>query len=187
MSPTDMDIAAVTPEEVLTHAYYQYSDAGLRLPPIPKEMLGKLENFADWFYGTREVNPADRAALTAEAADAKTEAYVVFGHVGHGVASWWIAARLVLGPLAVFVRHPWGGANGDREIDSVAVHKSFFELEELIVRAENARQQGKLAANERLLVIQDSVHGGGWQVVGRPGTSFTPSRDAMRDAMAALG
>jgi hypothetical protein len=186
MSATEMDIEHASPEEVLKHAYYQYSDAGLRTPPIPREMLGQLGNFAPWRYGTRDVNPADRVALAAEAADPSAADYLVFGHVGHGTTSWSIVARLLVGPLAVFVRHPWGGATGDREAESVPVHRSFTDMEELIVKAQNARQAGRLAPGERLLVIEDDFHGGGWQVLGRSGSAWKASRSAIRDAMAAL-
>lgn len=178
--------AGVTPEEVLRAAYYQYKDAGLRLPPIPREFLDRLENYANWRFGTVDADPSDRAALTMEAGNADTENYLVFGHVGHGVSSWSITCRLVLGHLAVFVRHPWGNAMGDREVDSVPVHKSFYDMEELIVRAENALKSGKLSAGERLVVIQDSIQGSGWQILGRPGETWHKAVDAIKEVMSIL-
>jgi hypothetical protein len=175
-----------TAEDVLRSAWFQYTDAGLRLPPLPRPLLPKLENFAAWHYGTVEGSPADRPGLVAAAADPTTEDHVVFGHVGHGTGSWSIAARLVVGPLAAFVRHPWGGSRGDPAVDSVAVHKSFHALEALVVLTKSAREAGRLGRADRLLVVDDSVQGGGWQVVGPGGGAWQASRTPLADARAWL-
>lgn len=175
-----------TAQDVLRSAYFEFTEAGLRLPPIPRTLVGQLDQFGPWHYGTRDVLPADRAALVEEAADPSVADYVSFGHVGHGAGSWVIAARLVVGPLAVFIRHPWGGARSDRATDSVAVHRSFHQLEELIVRARQARADGTLSAGQRVVVVEDSRQTSGWQVLGADGQAWTTSRDPIAAAVASL-
>ena len=175
-----------TAQDVLRSAYFEFTEAGLRLPPLPRELVDELDQFGPWHYGTRDVLPTDRPTLVAEAAVASTEDYVTFGHMGHGSGSWVIATRLVSGPLAAFVRHPWGGARSDRALDSVPIHRSFHQLEELLVQASRARASGSLGPEQRVLVVADSRQGSGWQVVGGDGGAWNPSPDPIFDATAWL-
>lgn len=175
------------PTEALHAVYYQFDAAGLRMPPIPRDLLGKFQVFDDWRFGTRDVDPGDRSALAVEAADSAVQDYVAFGHVGHGVNSWWICCRLVVGPLAVYVRHGFGGAYQDSAAGAAAVHHSFLRVEELIVGAESARRTGVLPAGSRLLVIQDDQQGSGWRIAGVRETSWSPARDAFTPALECVG
>ncbi len=179
MAPTP----EVTADDALRSAYHQYNDAGLRLPPIPRSLLGDFENFGPWHYGTRDCLAADRAALVAEAVDPDLGDYLTFSHVGHGTNSWAVALRMVLGPVAVFVRHPWGGAHRDSDVDGVAVHSSFHRLEGLLAGANAASASGRLGPSRRLVVVQDSQQGGGWQA---PGEAWCPSADPIGAALAWL-
>jgi len=171
---------APTPQDALRAAYFQYTDAGLRLPPVPRSLVDRFENFGPWHYGTRDCLAADRASLVAEADHHDTDDYLSFAHVGHGANSWAVALRFVHGPLAVFVRHPWGGAHRDPDVDSVAVHSSFHRLEALVARAAS---DGRVSTSKRLLVVQDAQQGGGWKP---PGGSWQASADPIGAALAWL-
>jgi hypothetical protein len=163
MSEDLMTADAPTGNEVMADAYWQFSNAGLRTPPVPRDLLPKLESFAPWRYGTRDVDPSDRHELMVDADSTDCEDYIAFGHVGHGVANWSICCRLLLGPLAVFVRHSWGGAFADADVGSADVHRSFYQMEELIVKTEAAAAAGLIPIGKRLVVVADDIQGSCWR------------------------
>jgi len=148
----------------MADAYWQFSNAGtFGTPPVPLDLLPQMEAFAPWRYGTRDVDPSDRHELTVEADSPNAVDYIAFGHVGHGISNWSICCRLLLAPLAVFVRHSWGGAFADTDAGSADVHRSFFQMEELIVKAEAAAAAGLIPAGKRLIVVADDTQGSAWR------------------------
>src|SRR5262245_23158570 len=181
MNESAIEADAPTGDEVMADAYGQFAKAGLRRPPVPRDLVPAMQAIGPWRYGTSDVDPGDRHELVTEADDPAAGDSIVFGHVGHGGRSWSICCRLLLAPLAVFVRHPWGGADGDAAADSVAVHRSFHHLEELIVRAESAAAAGRIPRGKRLIVVVDDVQGNGWRT---PDGTWKSTRTPFEDAIA---
>ncbi len=85
------------PDAVLAAAFEDYAESGLRMPPVPREMVAELDEFGPWRYGTVDCDLTDREAFVAAAHDAKTAPFVAFGHTGHGQASWYLGYQLVSG------------------------------------------------------------------------------------------
>ncbi len=155
------------PESFLEDAFLLYRDAGLRMPPVPRELAGSLDEQADWQYGTAPgTDLTDRAGFLTEAAAMGAGPFVAFGHVGHGQASWYLCYQLIRGPLAVFVRQRYGSPYEDDEISRLLVNSTTEQVEELVVAAEEARPSGRLGAGQRLVVIVDDADESGWEVIG---------------------
>jgi hypothetical protein len=155
---------------VLEAACDAYREAGLRFPPVPLELTDDFDEQAgEWHYGTTDASLTDRIAFEADAQNPATPAQVAFGHVGHGVASWWLCYRLIRPSLAVFVRQSYGSAYEDNEEASRdRVNVVTAEIEELIVLADAAQAAGSLPAGQRLIVVVDDVEGSYWQVGSGP-------------------
>jgi hypothetical protein len=150
----------------LSKASRLYRDAGLHLPPVPRELADRLQELAEWQYASAPVEPSDRANFVALAGDAAAVPEVGFGHVGHGIASWWLCYRLIRGPLAVFLRVSYGGVYTDNEAAGSFFNATVERIEELIVLADAARAAGRIGAGKRLAVLVDFVEGSGWQMLG---------------------
>jgi len=150
----------------LAHAVLRYRAAGLRVPPVPRELLEQLIERAEWQFGTDACDLTDRAGFLAAARDGAAPAEVGFGHVGHGVASWWLCYRLILAPLAVFVRQSFGSAYNDQEASRSIVNPTVERIEELIVLADAARRAGRIPPDQRLVLAIDDLDGSGWEVPG---------------------
>ena len=160
---------ADTEEGALEEAFFLYRDAGLRLPPIPTELAPKLEEVAEWLFATGDIDVMDLVGFVQAARQPEAEPEVAFGHVGHGVASWFLCYRLIIDPLAVFVRQRFGAAMDGTEEGGVELFNSTSaELEELVVFAEVARRRSTLSPGERVVVVLDDRDGDFWQVGSGP-------------------
>jgi hypothetical protein len=171
-----------TADSALVDAFLQYRDAGLRVPAVPRELADRLEELADWQYGTEPVDLTDRAGFLAAAASPTTPASVAFGHAGHGVASWFLCYRLIRGPLAVFIRQRFGSPYDDTETSRIVVNSTLASIELLVVSAERALATGRLRAGRRLAMLVDEVGGSGWELLGGEG-GWQASDSAIAGAM----
>ena len=164
-----------------------YREAGLRLPPVPLELADDFdEQPGDWHYGTTDVSLTDRAEFEAAAQNPATLQQVAFGHVGHGVSSWWLCYRLIRPSLAVFVRQSYGSAyEENEEANRDRVNDVAAEIEELIVVADAAQQAGRIPAGQRLIVVIDDVEGSYWQV-GKAQPTAEEGSDALFAALTHL-
>jgi hypothetical protein len=152
-------------EGALEEAFFLYRDAGLRLPPIPAELAPKLEEVAEWLFASSDVDLMDLAGFVEAANKPEAEPEVAFGHVGHGVASWFLCYRLIIDPLAVFLRQRFGAAVDGADEGGVELFNSTAaELEELVIFAEVARRRGTLAPGTRLVLVLDDRAGDFWQI-----------------------
>jgi hypothetical protein len=169
-------------EGALEEAFFLYRDAGLRLPPIPAELAPKLEEVAEWLFATGDIDVMDLAGFLEAARQPEAEPEVAFGHVGHGIASWFLCYRLIIDPLAVFVRQRFGAATDDAEEGGVELFNSTAaELEELVVFAEVARRRSTLPPGGRVVVVLDDRDGDFWQIGSGPKqVSAQVLADAMR-------
>jgi hypothetical protein len=169
----------------LSKASRLYRDAGLRLPPVPRELAPRLTELSEWQYASAPVELTDRAGFLAAAGDVAASAEVGFGHVGHGIASWWLCYRLIRGPLAVFLRLSYGGVHTDNEAAGSFFNATVERIEELIVQAEAADAAGRIGAGRRLAVLVDFVEGSGWQMLGSE-PDWQASKSPIGEAMAFL-
>lgn len=170
---------------VLEDAFLRYQENGLRLPPVPRELVARLEQFADWRWGSAELDLEDVDGFLAAAREPDGAAEIAFGHIGHGASSWWLCYRLRLDAVAVYVRLAYGGIYQDDEDVLPAVNAVAAGLEELIPAAEAAREAGRFQGGHRLIVVVDEKQRGFWEVAGRPDGPHA-SGNPLADAMAFL-
>jgi hypothetical protein len=187
MEPTGAQPNADDADQVtaIEEAFLIYRDAGLRLPPVPHELVDRLEILGEWHFGTEEGDPTDRAAFLAQAERPESPPQIAFGHFGHGMASWWLCYRLILDALAVFVRLPYGGSYTDDEIMGELANQAMEQIEELVVHADAARASHRLPPTQRLVVVVDQRGASGWQVIGGP-DGWRPSATPLDEAAAFL-
>jgi len=176
---------ALKPNRALTRASLLYREAGLRLPPVPREFAERLQEQADWRFGTEPIELTDREGFLAAARDPATPAQIGFGHVGYGIASWWLCYRLIRDPLAVFQRHSYGGVYSDNEASGSFFNSTVERIEELIVLADAPRCAGRIAPGQRLVLAIDSLGGSGWEIAGEA-DGWRDSDQPIDDVMAFL-
>jgi hypothetical protein len=154
------------PGATLSNAVRLYHEAGLRPPPVPRELAGGLTELDEWQFASAPVELTDRADFLVRARGADAPAEVGFGHVGHGITSWWLCYRLIHGPLAVFVRIGYGGAYDDHDASGEFFNATVEAIERLMVTAAAAQAAGRIGPAQRLAVVLDRTGGSGWQVLG---------------------
>jgi hypothetical protein len=169
----------------LEDAFVRYQENGLRLPPVPRDLVDELDEFADWRWGSEDLNLEDRDGFVDAARQAGGERVVAFGHVGHGVSSWWLCYLLKLDALAVYVRLAYGGVYEDAAAVVPEINEVSAALEELIPAAEAAKKAGRFRGGHRLIVVVDDKQAGFWEVAGGP-DGRQRSRDPLGDAMGFL-
>jgi len=184
IAPSDRQ-EAFDPDGVLVEAFLLYREAGLYLPPVPRELARRLDELAEWQFGSAPADLTDRAAFLAEAARPDAGTSVAFGHAGHGLASWFLCYRLIRGPLAVFIRQRFGGPYDNEDVGRFIVNRTAQAIEALVVAADGARASGLIAAGQRLAVLVDDVEGSGWHMLGGE-SRWQPSESAITDALVAL-
>ena len=176
---------ATTPNRALTKASRLYREAGLRSPPVPPELADRVQEQAEWQFSTDLVELTDRTGFMAAVRDPATPAQIGFGHVGHGITSWWLCYRLIRDSLAVFLRHSYGGVYSDNEASGSFFNSIIERIEELIVLADAARGDGRIVPGRRLLLAIDSLGGSGWEIAGEA-DGWHDSNQPLDDVMAFL-
>jgi hypothetical protein len=161
---------------VLEDAFVQYDEAGLRLPPVPRALVAELDEFDDWYWGSEQLDLTDVSGFWDAARQPGGESAVAFGHLGHGVSSWWLCYRLQLADLAVFIRQGYGGVYADAAADGPRVSAVYEQLESLIPAAEAAKKAGRFQGGHRLIVVHDELHGSSWEIAGAEGDLSQPHK-----------
>jgi hypothetical protein len=179
-------LAATKPSRALAEASRLYRGAGLRLPPVPNGLAGALHEYAEWEFGTEFADLTNQAGFLAAARDPATPSQVGFGHVGHGIASWWLCYRLIADSCAVYFRQSFGGAYDDHEASRSFINPIIDRIAELIRLADAARGAGRIGPDQRLVVVIDSLGGSGWQLTGEA-NDWQASDPPIDEAAAFLG
>lgn len=183
-APAPIDTAdASTPLEI---AFLLFRDEGLRLPPVPREMIDSLARLGPWRFGA----PADdlpslddRAAWEQRLHAGTLPNHVHFGHIGHGLSSWSLVYSLVLDSVAIYLRMPYGNAFGNAAAARVRVNAAVMTIEELVVLADDARDTGRLHHGERVVVIEDATAPGSGFAVGSPWNDAEAALSMARTAL----
>ena len=137
----------------------------LPFPPLPESFAGRLQPFGADVFTTRELahGPYAMGVLVAEVLDGgPTPEYAVIGFDGHGIQSWAVHYILVQRGLALFLQFAWGGAQLDRDVARRTVTEGFSFARTLQGAIERALDQGRVPADDRLLVNISSFGGSGW-------------------------
>jgi hypothetical protein len=171
---------------VIEEAFFLYRDAGLRLPPVPRELVDRLEEQAKWQYATAPVSLDDFGRFFAAASGPDPAPLVAFGRAGHGLVSQYFCYQLLRGPLAVFIRRHFGSPYEDTAAELAGLNAMMIEIENLVVAADEAQARGKIGAGQRLLIMIDDVEGTGWQLLGPNGTGWHAGTAPIVEAAAFL-
>ncbi len=150
----------------LEEAFHRYQENGLRLPPVPRMLVDELDEFADWHWGSEDLNLEDRDGFLDTARIPGGAAEIAFGHVGHGVTSWWLCYRLQLDAVAIYVRLVYGGVYEDTDANLPGINAIASRLEDLIPAAEAAKAAGRFRGGHRLIVVVDEKRDGFWEIAG---------------------
>ena len=135
---------------------YTFAAAGLGAPPVPPRLAPALVRMDDWLWSTRDVDRGglyDPPELTDDSM-AHGPDYVAVGTSGHGMNSYFLTCRAVVGPVALFVQEGWGGAYMDEAKQAFAIAELFQGALTLLTRAEELPTVGR-----RLLVLASPVKG----------------------------
>jgi hypothetical protein len=164
-APQETKVAPIT-GGALAKAAQLYRTTGLRCPPVPPELAESLAEHAEWQFGTEPVDLTDRHDFLGAARDPASPAQVAFGHVGYGIANWWLCYRLILAPLAVFARHSFGGVYADHEASLRSINPDVEQVAELIALSDVAVHTGRLSPGRRLVLLLDPLGDSGWEIAG---------------------
>jgi hypothetical protein len=177
--------AAPKPNRALTKASRLYRETGLQFPPVPHELADRLQEQTEWQFGTEAVELTDHGGFLAAARDLATPAQIGFGHIGHGITSWWLCYRLIYDSLAVFLRQSFGGVYNDHEASLRVINPTVEQVEKLIPLADTARSTGRVAPGQRLALVIDDLGGSGWEIAGGS-DGWHDSNQPIDDVMAFL-
>ncbi len=136
-------------------------------------------------YGSQQLDPSDREDWLTRAKDPQAKTAVAFGHFGHGVNCWYLCYQLVRGPLAIFLRQSFGGVYNDTDAETTQFNTTVERLEELIVYADFAVQEGRLKPGQRLILAIDVNGPSGWEV--SPNGTWRDNENPIELVMRAIG
>ncbi len=184
--PTDAELEAFgdDDDEMIPNgieaAAIGFTEAGLLMPPVPRELADAVEEFDDMLFGTDEVDLTNREDWLRRASDLSTPVGVTFGYVGHGIASHALCYQLILTALAVFVRQPFGSIySEDIDAERAAFNALVEQLEELVVIIDLAHSKGRIGPGQRLIVIVDGDDSGWRMTTADWHATLTPVKDAL--------
>jgi hypothetical protein len=156
------DLAALRGRELLVALAELLPLQGVPAPPVPHELVDRLQVLGRWQFGTRPLDRPlrDIEGWIAEALTAPPAAWLVLGHDGQGVTGQAVHYYLATGPLAVFVQE---------RLDALAdtpgfpiLEAAFAALPALLERLEQAVAQGRIGAGERWLLVASDIVPGRW-------------------------
>lgn len=133
-----------------------FRDEGLSPPALPTSLAEVLHERAPGIYATSELTVPPytlEAYVSALLRATHPNDYAVLAIDGHGAQSWAFHYYLVSGPLALFVQLPWGGAYSDAAAARAEIERVLAWAQPLPQRLAQLKQQGRLAPEQKLLVV----------------------------------
>ena len=143
----------------------QFARELLPFPPLPECFTGRLLPFGDHVFTTRELDhgPYAIGVLVAEVLDGgPVPEYATIGFDGYGIQSWAVHYILVQRGLALFLQFAWGGVQLDVDAARRTVTEGFSFAGALQGAIERALDQGRVPADDGLVVNISSFGGSGW-------------------------
>ena len=145
-------------------------EAGLPIPPVPKNLSDQLQCPDDAGYLSTRSNapgPWNLSWFLNEVEQKTPDHYLVFGIDGHGVESAATHYYLVGNELAIFHQsnlptphHPNPEADLADQYELIAI---------MAVAAAEAREKGKLPGNSRIVVVRPAGMPSSWGIQPAPG------------------
>lgn len=142
----------------LANAQQLFAQQGLPFPALPQTLASALQEHSPTLFGTQalDASPYDmghyvQAALVTPA----TPDSLVLGIDGHGTNSWALHYFVTLGPLALFIKLPWGGAYMEADQARDKIRRVFAWADTLTQRVQRLQQAGPRLIRERLVVVID--------------------------------
>lgn len=127
-----------------------FAEHRLGQPPVPAGLRPTLVRIGDWTWTTRDSSDLglyDPPELIDESTRPCAD-YVAIGVAGHGVNSYFLTCRAVVGPVALFVQTGWAGAYMDHDQQAADLRDLMGQAAAILSRAE-----GRPADGRRLLVV----------------------------------
>ena len=177
---------------MLAVAEEQFAREGLPFPPLPERFANRLQPFGAGVFTTRELDhgPYAMGVLVAEALDeSAVPEYATIGFDGYGVESWAVHYILVQRGLAIFLQFAWGGARLDGVAALRTITEGFSFARALQGAVARALDQGRIPAEDRLVVNISSFGGAGWGWVktGKGESSWHEELDVVGGVTTAVG
>jgi hypothetical protein len=145
--------------------------AGLSFPALPVELAEKIRERDTGIFATAELahSPYLVEEYVAELLGSENpDDYAVVAIDGYGIQSWAFHYYLVSGPLALFVRLPWGGVYTDEEAARSEIERVLAWAQSLPQRLAALKEQGCLTPEQRLLVVLTRRSESRWAWIGQP-------------------
>lgn len=158
------------PNQALKNARQRFGQLQLPLPPIPDAFVSDLEEYGDWFWGTRKIESLYQGVfpLIRELIKSAVPDYLIFGHAGHGINSYAIHYFLVYERLALFMEIGFGGVYMDPGRAAADVRHALGAARALL--DVTPQLAGRIGAAQRLLVQVSTFRPSFWHALG-PGPS----------------
>jgi hypothetical protein len=162
------------------------AEAGLCMPPMPKDAEARLKEREDACFSTRafKESPVNMQHYVRKAITGVSPDYVLVARVGHGANAHAIQYFLVQGPLQVFLQLACGSQAG-QDRTTTAVNECFALVHELVAAVPRALRSGRLPAAGRLTVVASDRTDSLWEIASageRAGQAARPARVTTHDA-----
>jgi hypothetical protein len=117
----------------LEKARLLFKEMKLPLPPLPKNLLPKLQQTGEHVFATRPAltSLTGLDALVQSAIKEENGNYVAFSYEGHGVHSWHLRYCLDTPNLAVFLEMPYGSPYRDEVMDRAGIRAAYAQINDL--------------------------------------------------------
>jgi hypothetical protein len=181
----DLDEEWPTGRVLLQRLAERAAESGPPVPPVPAALVDAFRALGDGRFGT---GPLPRPLLRIEgwvdaALAAAPEPFLFYGHDGSGVTRQYLHYYLASGPLVLFLQYRLDLLADEPSAPGFAT--ALARVPPLLARLEAAREEGRLAPDERVVLVDSDLVGQRWTRVapGRPGPGW---RDEGIDPMLAV-
>lgn len=152
----------------------------LPFPPLPDALATHLEDTdnSEFVFSTRPLDygPYHLELFRDEVlAGTAVADYAILGFDGHGVNSWAVHYFVVQPGLALFLQGAWGGAYDDPNTHRQTITQLFRWAAGMQNAMARAVSTGKVATNQRLVVVYSALIASGWGWIPAPSNDSTQS------------